>query len=56
MTYTPLPVLAFGDYQQQVGDERTLLYQNRLRSEIADLEWIARVGTYHVSCSLRNRD
>ncbi|KAF8920254.1 hypothetical protein CPB85DRAFT_621679 [Mucidula mucida] len=39
--------LAFGDYQQQVGDERTLLYQNRLRSEIADLEWIARVGTYH---------
>lgn len=40
--------LAFGDHRLLLGDERTLLSQNRLRSEIAELEWLAKVGTYHV--------
>lgn len=45
---TQLSALAFGDHQQQLGDERTLLYQNRLRHEVTDLENIALLGTYHV--------
>ncbi|KIY72395.1 hypothetical protein CYLTODRAFT_440644 [Cylindrobasidium torrendii FP15055 ss-10] len=38
---------AYGDYQIQITDDRTIAVQKRLRYDLADLEWLAKLSTYH---------